>query len=58
MNNDSLTEKERERLFLLGHIPNVLKTDAEFKEWCDFSKKLDFSTPKRDSKVRSLHEMK
>lgn len=58
MKKIDLTDKEWERISILGHKPNSKKTDAEFIEWCDFAKKLGFPTPNRNSNVRSLHETK
>nr|DAP27596.1 MAG TPA: hypothetical protein [Caudoviricetes sp.] len=57
MKTTNLTEKEKERVSYLSHIPNCYKTDQEFKEHCAFSKKLGLPQPNRNSKVRPLHEI-
>ena len=46
MSKKKLTEDELKRFSYLRHIPNYNKTDEEFKEYCQLTKKGgDFRNP-------------
>lgn len=56
MKKNTLTQEEKDRVSYLSHIPNYYKTESEFEEFCQLSKKLGLPEPDRASKIRPLHE--
>lgn len=50
------TEEELAKFNLYRHIANSDKTDEEFEEYKIMAKRVGLPEPKRDSKIRPLHE--
>lgn len=50
------TEEELTKFKRYRHIANCDKTDDEFKEYKIMSQRVGLPEPKRDSKIRPLHE--
>ncbi len=46
----------KERFSYLRHIPNIHKTDEEFKEYCILAEEKGLPKPDRNSRIRPLHE--
>lgn len=40
-----LTQKQRDRLIFLNHIPNDRKTDAQWEEYLKFYEMMDWEEP-------------
>lgn len=57
INKECITEYDKNKIFnYLRHIPNAMKTDKEFKLYCDMAKDKGLPAPERHSKVRPLEE--
>ncbi|WP_073508040.1 hypothetical protein [Streptobacillus notomytis] len=54
INNQEITKNEL--FFYLRHIPNIRKTEEEFKIYCEMCKEKGVSEPNRNSKIRPIHE--
>lgn len=62
MNKSLMPEKlkestnETDRFAWYRHIPNALKTDEEFQEYCEYMEKRGLPKPLRHTKCRPISE--
>lgn len=59
VNKEHITDDEKNKIFFyLRHIPNAMKTDAEFNLYCKMAEEVGLPKPDRNSIVRPLNEGK